>query len=99
MVSKRISCKKIQCNTIFATHYHELNFLKNSNANIQNFQVLVEQNNDQLIFSHRIVKGGSNKSYGIEAAKLAGVPKEVIEKAKSVLNSLEENNKLNYDVK
>ena len=67
--------------------------------NIQNFQVLVEQNNDQLIFSHRIVKGGSNKSYGIEAAKLAGVPKEVIEKAKSVLNSLEENNKLNYDIK
>ena len=91
--------KKIQCNTIFATHYHELYYLKNSNTNIQNFQVLVEQNNDQLIFSHRIVKGGSNKSYGIEAAKLAGVPKEVIEKAKSVLNSLEENNKLNYDIK
>ena len=75
-----------------------LTFLKNSNKNIQNFQVLVEQNNDQLIFSHRIVKGGSNKSYGIEAAKLAGVPKEVIEKAKSVLNSLEENNNLNYDL-
>jgi len=89
---------KIQCNTIFATHYHELNYLKNSNTNIQNFQVLVEQNNDQLIFSHRIVKGGSNKSYGIEAAKLAGVPQEVIEKAKSVLNSLEENNKLNNDI-
>ena len=88
--------KKIQCNTIFATHYHELNYLKNSNTNIQNFQVLVEQNNDQLIFSHRIVEGGSNKSYGIEAAKLAGVPKEVIKKAKSVLKSLEENNKLNY---
>ena len=91
--------KKIRCNTIFATHYHELNYLKNSNTNIQNFQVLVEQNNDQLIFSHRIVKGGSNKSYGIEAAKLAGVPKEVIEKAKSVLNSFEKNNKLNYDIK
>ncbi len=90
--------KIIQCNTIFATHYHELNYLKNSNKNIQNFQVLVEQNNDQLIFTHRIVQGGSNKSYGIEAAKLAGVPKEVIEKAKSVLNSLEENNKLNYDI-
>ena len=44
------------------------------------------------------LKGGSNKSYGIEAAKLAGVPKEVIEKAKSVLNSLEKNNKLNYDI-
>ena len=80
-------------------HYHELNYLKNSNTNIQNFQVLVEQNNDHLIFSHKIVKGGSNKSYGIEAAKLAGVPKEVIEKAKSVLNSLEKNNNLNYEIK
>jgi len=46
-----------------------------------------------------LLRGGSNKSYGIEAAKLAGVPKEVIEKAKSVLNSLEKNNKLNYDIK
>ncbi|MBO8207236.1 DNA mismatch repair protein MutS [Prochlorococcus marinus XMU1406] len=90
--------QKIKCNTIFATHYHELNYLKNSNKNIENFQVLVEQSNDQLIFSHRIVKGGSNKSYGIEAAKLAGVPIEVIEKAKSVLNSLEKNNKFNTDI-
>ena len=90
--------KKIKCNTIFATHYHELNYLKNSNKNIENFQVLVEQNNDQLIFSHKIKKGGSNKSYGIEAAKLAGVPKEVIEKAELVLNSLEENNKFNKNI-
>ena len=75
--------QKIKCNTIFATHYHELNFLKNSNKNIKNFQVLVEQSNEKLIFTHKIAKGGSNKSYGIEAAKLAGVPKEVIEKAKS----------------
>ena len=90
--------KKFNVILFFATHYHELNYLKNSNNNIQNFQVLVELNNDQLIFSHRIVKGGSSKSYGIEAAKLAGVPREVIEKAKSVLNSLEENNKLKYDI-
>ena len=74
-----------------------MNYLKNSNENIENFQVLVEQNNDQLIFSHKIAKGGSNKSYGIEAAKLAGVPREVIEKAKLVLNSLEENNKFNQN--
>ena len=90
--------QKIKCNTIFATHYHELNYLKNSNNNIENFQVLVEQSNDQLIFSHKITKGGSSKSYGIEAAKLAGVPREVVEKAKSVLNILEENNKLNNDI-
>ncbi len=84
--------KKIQCNTIFATHYHELNYLKNSHNNVENFQVLVEQIDDHLHFSHKIAKGGANKSYGIEAAKLAGVPGEVIEKAKVVLKSLEQNN-------
>ena len=90
--------RKIKCNTIFATHYHELNYLKNSNSNIANFQVLVEQKNDQLDFTHKIEKGGSNKSYGIEAARLAGVPKEVIEKAKLVLDSLEKKNNFNTQI-
>ncbi len=90
--------RKIKCNTIFATHYHELNYLKNSNGNIENFQVLVEQKNEQLDFTHKIEKGGSNKSYGIEAARLAGVPKEVIEKAKLVLDSLEKNNNFNTQI-
>ncbi len=91
--------KKIECNAIFATHYHELNYLKNTNNNIENFQVLVEQKNGQLNFSHKIKKGSSKKSYGIEAAKLAGVPKEVVEKAKIVLNSLEKNNNFNTKIK
>ena len=91
--------KQIECNTIFATHYHELNFLKNCNENVENFQVLVEQKDDQLIFSHKIKKGSSNKSYGIEAAKLAGVPREVINKAKVILESLENNNNFNAQIK
>ena len=91
--------KKIVCNTIFATHYHELNYLKNSNENIENFQVLVKQTEDELYFCHKIEKGGANKSYGIEAAKLAGVPKEVVEKAKLVLDYLETNNQLNSQIK
>ena len=82
----------------FATHYHELNFLKNSNQNIENFQVLVEQKNDQLEFSHKI-KRRFNKSYGIEAARLAGVPLEVVEKAKNVLKYLENNNNLDTQIK
>tara|TARA_Y100001968_G_scaffold131289_1_gene119848 strand:- start:387 stop:3143 length:2757 start_codon:yes stop_codon:yes gene_type:complete len=90
--------KEIKCNTIFATHYHELNYLKNSNNNIENFQVLVEQKNNKLNFTHKIEKGGSNKSYGIEAAKLAGVPREVIEKARTVLYSLEKNNNFNNQI-
>ncbi len=91
--------KKIVCNTIFATHYHELNYLKNTNANIENFQVLVKQKKDQLYFCHKIEKGGANKSYGIEAAKLAGVPKEVVDKARLVLDYLEKNNKFNSQIK
>jgi len=90
---------KIVCNTIFATHYHELNYLKNTITNVENFQVLVKQKKDQLCFCHKIEKGGANKSYGIEAAKLAGVPKEVIDKAKLVLNYLEKNNNLNSQIK
>ena len=91
--------KKIVCNTIFATHYHELNYLKNTNANVENFQVLVKQKKDKLIFCHKIEKGGADKSYGIEAAKLAGVPKEVIDKARLILNNLEKNNKVNSQIK
>ncbi len=91
--------KKIICNTIFATHYHELNYLKNTNFNVENFQVLVKQEKDKLHFCHKIDKGGANKSYGIEAAKLAGVPKEVIEKARLVLDYLEKNNKLDSTIK
>ena len=70
-----------------------------SNPNIENYQVLVKQEKDKLYFCHKIEKGGANKSYGIEAAKLAGVPKEVVDKAKLVLNYLEKNNKLNSQIK
>ena len=91
--------KKIVCNTIFATHYHELNYLKNTNTNVENFQVLVKQKKDKLIFCHKIERGGANKSYGIEAAKLAGVPIEVVDKARLVLDYLEKNNNLNSQIK
>ena len=76
-----------------------MHFLKDSHKNIENFQVLVEQKNDELIFSHKIAKGSSNKSYGIQAAKLAGVPNEVIEKAKKILTSLEKNNNFDSEIK
>ena len=90
--------RKIKCNTIFATHYHELNYLEKSLDNVTNFQVTVNQNNDILDFCHKIIKGGSNKSYGIEVAKLAGVPKEVVKKAKQILNQLEESNNFNHPI-
>jgi len=84
---------EIICKCIFATHYHELNYLKNTQNNVENFQVIVKNLDNQLDFCHKIEKGGSNKSYGIEAARLAGVPHKVITKAKLILNHLEASNK------
>ncbi len=89
---------EIICKCIFATHYHELNYLKNTLNNVENFQVIVKNLGNRLDFCHRIVKGGSNKSYGIEAARLAGVPHKVITKANIILNYLEAKNKFEDEI-
>ena len=83
--------KKIKSRSIFATHYHELNQISEYIENVENYQVIVQHKNNSLSFLHKVEKGGANKSYGIEAARLAGVPKEVIKNAKKVLNNLEKN--------
>jgi len=81
--------QNIKSRSIFATHYHELNQISETNNNVENFQVLVEHDKNSLRFLHKVAIGGSIKSYGIEAARLAGVPKEVIKKARQILNGLE----------
>ena len=80
---------KIKSRSIFATHYHELNQISEYIDNVENYQVLVEYNNNSLSFLHKVEKGGASKSYGIEAARLAGVPKEVVKNAREILKSLE----------
>ncbi len=90
--------QNIKSRSIFATHYHELNQISDMNKNVENFQVLVEHNKNSLNFLHKVAKGGSVKSYGIEAARLAGVPKEVIEKARKILDGLEEKSCKNFRV-
>ena len=90
--------KEIICKSIFATHYHELNYLKNSHSNVSNFQVTVRKINNRLDFCHKIEKGGANKSYGIEAARLAGVPLKVINKAQAILDYLEKNNTFSNEI-
>ncbi len=75
--------------TLFATHYHELTELSLTNRGIKNYNVAVKEWNDRIIFLRKIVPGSTNKSYGIQVAKLAGVPSEVIEKARSILYKLE----------
>jgi len=76
--------------TLFATHYHELTELSATLPRIKNFNVAVREWHDQVVFLHKILPGGTDKSYGIQVARLAGLPKEVIQRAKEVLNNLEE---------
>ncbi len=80
---------QVKSRTIFATHYHELNKLSKTLKNISNFQVLVEETNKGLNFLHKVVPGGANRSYGIEAARLAGVPKDVVRRAHQILDQLQ----------
>ncbi len=79
----------IGARTLFATHYHELTELAGRLARVRNFNVVVREWNDQIVFLHKIVAGGSDKSYGIQVARLAGVPRPVIERAKYILQVLE----------
>ena len=76
--------------TLFATHYHELTELAGRLERLRNFNVAVREWHDQIVFLRKIVEGGTDKSYGIQVARLAGVPKAVIERAKVILGNLEE---------
>ena len=90
--------KNIKSRSVFATHYHELNQISEYIDNVENYQVLVQYKNNSLSFLHKVEKGGANKSYGVEAARLAGVPKEVVKNAKRILNNLQENSSNNIKV-
>ncbi|QDV27678.1 DNA mismatch repair protein MutS [Aureliella helgolandensis] len=75
--------------TFFATHYHELTQLDKSLPGVRNFNVAVKEWDENIVFLHRIVPGGADKSYGIHVARLAGIPREVNERAKDILTQLE----------
>jgi len=78
--------------TLFATHYHELIKLEDTKPRVKNFNIAVKEFNDNIVFLRRLVKGGTNKSYGIQVARLAGVPDIVIDNAKYILSCVEEKN-------
>ncbi len=80
----------VGCRTLFATHYHELTDLAKSLSGVNNLNVAVREWQDEVIFLHKIVDGAADKSYGIHVARLAGVPREVIERSKEILAQLEE---------
>jgi len=75
--------------TVFATHYHELTELETMLPRVCNYNVLVKEYGEKVIFLHKIARGGSDRSYGIQVARLAGIPKDVIARAREVLNNLE----------
>jgi len=81
---------QVGAKTLFATHYHELTELAARLPRLKNFNVAVREWHDQIVFLRKIVEGGTDKSYGIHVARLAGVPKEVLERAKQILANLEE---------
>jgi DNA mismatch repair protein MutS len=85
---------EIKARTIFATHYHELNELASLVENVANYQVVVKEMPDQIIFLHQVQPGGASRSYGIEAGRLAGLPPSVIQRAKQVMGQIEKHSKI-----
>ncbi len=83
--------KLIGAKTLFATHYHELTELEGKINGVNNYCIAVKENGDDIVFIRKIVPGGADKSYGIQVAKLAGVPESVINRAKEIINELIEN--------
>jgi DNA mismatch repair protein MutS len=79
---------EVKCRTLFATHYHELTDLSARFAGVKNLNVAVREWEDQVIFLHRIVDGGTDRSYGIHVARLAGVPRDVLDRARQLLGEL-----------
>ncbi len=84
------SCKVLHAKTMFATHYHELTVMEGELEGVHNYSVAVKKRGDDITFLRRIVRGGADESFGIEVAKLAGVPQDVVDRAKVILKELED---------
>lgn len=89
--------ERIGCRTLFATHYHELTQLQELLPRVSNLNVAVREWNDSVVFLHRIIPGGADKSYGIHVARLAGIPSAVNERAKDILAQLEADHRNSLD--
>jgi DNA mismatch repair protein MutS len=81
---------RLNCRTLFATHYHELTELPNILPRSRNYNVAVSEQGDQIVFLHKVVPGGADQSYGVHVAQLAGMPRPVVERARELLRDLEQ---------
>lgn len=89
-IAEYVHSDRLGARTLFATHYHELTGLAPVNEGIRNYHVLVREWEDEIIFLRKMIEGGADKSYGIQVARLAGLPAQIIARAKQVLKELEE---------
>lgn len=99
VVEYMVKTKNVRCKTLFATHYHELSLIEKELSSVKNYNIAVKKNGDDIIFLRKIVPGPTDDSFGIEVAKLAGVPDKIIERAKEILIDLESENKTEYSSK
>lgn len=90
--------KALGAKSLFATHYHELTSMENELEGVKNYNIAVKKRGDDIIFLRRIVKGGADDSYGIEVAKLGGIPEPVIKRAKQILKTTLQNGVVTYKV-
>ena len=90
---------KLKAKTLFATHYHELSELESSLPALKNYHILIKDTGGKIAFLYKIARGGANKSFGIEVASLAGVNAKIIERAKSIMTSIEESQEGNLSMK
>jgi DNA mismatch repair protein MutS len=82
-------CKSLNSRTLFSTHYHELTKLSETHKKIRNYKVTVKEDRDDIIFLYRLLKGSADRSYGIQVARLAGLPRDIVDRANSILTDLE----------
>ena len=86
--------QNIGCKTLFATHYHELTTLEDELKGVKNYQIAVKEKGEDIIFLRKIIPGGTDESYGIHVAKLAGAPKKMLTRANEILKTLEKKVKI-----
>jgi DNA mismatch repair protein MutS len=91
--------EELRCKTLFATHYHELTSLEDVISGVKNYSVAVKEIGNNIVFLRKIVRGGADQSYGVEVAKLAGLPESIIRRAKEILVTLEKKQHASYEVK
>ena len=89
VVEYLVNNRKLRCKSLFATHYHELTVLEDELEGVKNYNISVKKRGDDITFLRKIVPGGADDSFGIEVAKLAGIPERVVERAKEILKELE----------